>query len=289
MERELWPLLYRLLGEVATGFHQKYVHIQPGPIAAVVLWAAIHDRPVSWACDPGHWDTAGADRPARLPSAGTVSRRADSVAVGLVLRAVEARVRGAGDPALVAVIDGKPLPVGGNSKDPGAAFGRGAGCVAKGYKLHAVWSNRPAPEAWEVTAMSGCEKAAGGRLVGRLPGGGYLLADGNYDASWLFDAAAAAGFQLVAPGRAAKNPGCGKHYQSPRRTRSRALLATRFGRDLYRLRTGIERRFAHLTGFAGGLQPLPAWVRGAGRVRTWVWAKLLINGVRILRKQRRVA
>jgi hypothetical protein len=27
---------------------------------------------------------------------------------------------------------------------------------------------------------------------------------------------------------------------------------------------------------------LPAWVRGLDRVRTWVWAKLLINGVRIL-------
>ena len=119
MERELWPLLYRLLGEVATAFHQKYVHLQPGPIAAVVLWAAIHDRSVSWACDPAHWDTAGADRPARLPSASTVSRRADAVAVGLLLRAVEARIRGAGGPALVAVIDGKPLPVGGTARTRG--------------------------------------------------------------------------------------------------------------------------------------------------------------------------
>jgi hypothetical protein len=25
---------------------------------------------------------------------------------------------------------------------------------------------------------------------------------------------------------------------------------------------------------------LPAWVRGLERVRTWVWAKLLINAVR---------
>jgi hypothetical protein len=288
MERELWPPLYRLLEEVATDFSQKYVRIQPGVIAAVILWAAIHDRPVAWACHPAHWDTAGADRPRRVPSASTLSRRADSVAVGLVLRAVEDRLRQSGEQPLVAVVDGKPLPIGGNSKDPDAAFGRGAGCVAKGYKLHAVWSNRPVPEAWEVTAMSGCEKAAAGQLVGAAGAGGYLLADGNYDASWLFDAAAAAGFRLVAPGRAAKNPGCGKHYQSPHRTRSRDLLATRFGRDLYRRRPDIERRFAHLCGFAGGLQPLPVWVRGRDRVRTWVWAKVLINGVRILRKGRRV-
>ena len=289
MERELWPVLYRLLGEVAARSHQKYVHIQPGTIAAVVLWAATHDRPVSWACDPDHWDTAGPDRPDRLPSESTLSRRADSVAVGPVLRAVEECLRSAGQRPLVAAVDGKPLPVGGNSKDPGAAFGRGAGCVAKGYKLHAVWSNRPVPEAREVTAMSGCEKAAGGRLVRCAGGGGYLLADGNYDASWLFDAAFAAGFRLVAPGRRAKNPGCGKHYQSPHRTRSRELPAAAFGRDLYRRRADVERSFAHLCGFAGGLQPLPCWVRGGGRVRTWVWAKLLINGARILRKRRRVA
>jgi hypothetical protein len=37
--------------------------------------------------------------------------------------------------------------------------------------------------------------------------------------------------------------------------------------------------------FGGGLSSLPAWVRGLDRVRTWVWAKLLINAVRILKKQ----
>ena len=37
--------------------------------------------------------------------------------------------------------------------------------------------------------------------------------------------------------------------------------------------------------FGGGLGPLPAWVRGQDRVRTWVWAKLLINGIRILKRQ----
>ena len=289
MERELWPPLYRLVAEVASDFDQKYVRHQPGVLVLVLLWAALHDRPASWACRPAHWDTAGTARPPRLPSASTLSRRVDSVAVGLVWRAVEARLRGAGHPALVAVVDGKPLPVGGASKDPGAGYGRAAGHLANGYKLHAVWSNRAVPEAWETAPLSGCEKAACGRMVGHLAGGGYLLGDGNYDASWLFDAAFAAGFRLVAPGRAAKNPGCGKHYQSPHRTRSRELLATRFGRALYRLRPTVERRFAHLCGFAGGLQPLPVWVRGRDRVRTWVWAKVLINGVRILRHEQRVA
>src|SRR4051794_35605305 len=179
MERELWPPLYHLLMEVAKDFSQKYVQHQPWVLVAVMLWAALHDRPRSWACQRRHRSTTTL-RPGRLPSPSALSRRVDGVAVGLLWRALEQRLRDSGDPALVAFVDGKPLPVGGNSKDADARFGRGAGCVARGYKLHAVWPARPVPEAWEVTPMNGCEKAAAGRLVERLAHGGYLLADGNY-------------------------------------------------------------------------------------------------------------
>jgi hypothetical protein len=281
MERELWPVLYRLVREAATGVYRRGVVYQPWALVLVFLWAALHDRPVSWACDRANW-RATRLRPPAIPSASTLSRRVGSVGVGLAWRAVGERVRATGDPALIAVVDGKPLPVGGDSHDPAAAFGRGAGCVARGYERHAVWAGRAVPEAWEVTAMSGCEKAAAGRLLGQLGRGGYLLADGNYDASWLYDAAAARGYQLVARCRRARSPGCGKHYQSPHRRRAIELLRGPFGRDLYRLRTRVERAFGHAGSFAGGLQPLPSWVRGAERVRTWVWAKLLINAARIL-------
>jgi hypothetical protein len=50
MERELWPLLYRWLQETAKEFHPKCVQVQPGVVTAVFLGAALHDRPVSWAC-----------------------------------------------------------------------------------------------------------------------------------------------------------------------------------------------------------------------------------------------
>jgi len=283
MERELWPPLYRLIEDLARGFYQARVRYQPEILVMVFLWAALHDRPVSWACQPKHWSTTRL-RPKPVPSAATMSRRIDGVAVGLFWHALEERVRASGDPALVALIDGKPLPVGGNSKDPDAAFGRGAGSVVKGYKLHAIWSFRPVPEAWEVTAMNGCEKAAAGRLLTQVSHGGYLIGDGNYDASWLYDAADERGYQLVSPGRKAKNPGCGKHYQSPHRSRSRELLSEPFGNALYRTRTAIERSFGNAGSFAGGLGPLPVWVRGLNRVRTWVWAKLLIYAVRILQR-----
>ena len=52
-----------------------------------------------------------------------------------------------------------------------------------------------------------------------------------------------------------------------------------FGKALYALRGDIERRFGNLTGFGGGLQPLPSWVRTPHRVALWVAAKLVLNGV----------
>src|SRR5262249_32571382 len=145
MERELWPLLYRIIRATAADFHQKYVQLQPSVVVLVLLWAALHDRSVAWACQGRHWSTTTL-RPGRLPSESTMSRRVDSVAVGLFWNAVEQRLRASGPPALVAFVDGKALPIGGCSKDPDACFGRGAGCTAKGYKLHAIWAGRPLPE-----------------------------------------------------------------------------------------------------------------------------------------------
>jgi hypothetical protein len=85
---------------------------------------------------------------------------------------------------------------------------------------------------------------------------------------------------MTEPFRKAKNPGSGKHYQSPHRLHSIDVMRRDSGRSLYKVRTRMERSFGNATSFGGGLGPLPAWVRGLERVRTWVWAKLLINAVR---------
>jgi len=284
MERELWPLLYRSLQSAAKDFHQKNVTYQPWILAAVLLWAALHDRPLAWACREQNWSTTRL-RPFQLPSPSTLSRRLSTVGMGLFLRTLEQRLRDSGQPRLVAFLDGKPLGVSGVSKDPDAKRGRGAGGMAKGYKLHAVWSDRPMPEAWEVTPLNVHELVVADRLLDQLSWGGYLLADGNYDSSGLADRAYQCGYQLVAP-LPAGNAGGGHRYQSPHRLRNRDLLAGEFGKQLYRMRGGVERSFGNATSFGGGLGPLPAWVRRLHRVRTWVWAKLLINGVRIVRNQR---
>lgn len=281
MERELWFTLFGYLRQTAQEVRQKYVQMQPWVIVATLLWAALHDRPVCWACNPLNWITTRL-KPANIPSEATMSRRTDKVGTGFFWKQLEQHLRQSGDPGLLAFLDGKPLPVGGASKDPDAHAGRAVGGMAKGYKLHAVWSNRVLPETWEVTPMNVSEKAVAQRLLPQLHGGGYLLADGNYDASYLYDLAFSQGYQLVAPHRKAKKPGSGGHYQSPHRLRGIELLHKDYGQQIYPARRQIERAFGNATSFGGGLGPLPAWVRGQNRVRTWVWAKLLINAARII-------
>ncbi len=286
MERELWPLLYRTVREVARDFSQKYKQIPAWVLVLTMLWAAIHDRPVSWACRAVNWSTTHL-RPWRLPSAATMSRRVDGIATGWLWRAVEQRLReqSATQPALAALLDGKSLLVGGATKDPDARYGRAAGTWGKGYKLHTVWSMRAVPETWKITPLNQSEKTVAATLFQQLSYGGYMLADGSYDSNALFDQAWKRGYQLVVPPPTKGTPGAGHHYQSPQRLRSIALMSSAFGERLYKQRIAIEEAYGNATSFGGGLAPLPAWVRGLERVRTWVWAKLLINAVRILRNK----
>jgi hypothetical protein len=279
MERELWTVVYTRLKRVARRVHQKYVHHQPWRIAAVLLWAALHDRPVRWACDKRNWSTTRR-RPGAVPSASAVSRRAKRTAFHLFLNAVAAEVRGAGPPAWELVVDGKPLPVGRCAKDPDAA----SGPLGKGYKLHAIWGAKCLPEAWAVTAMRDYEGAVAEGLLTQVRGKGVLLADGNYEASRLYDAAAARGYQLLAPPDA-QDTGRGHRYQSPHRRVALRWFADGLGWSLYRGRSGIERAFGNAGSFGGGLGPLPNWVRRLARVERWVWCKLVINAARILHRR----
>jgi hypothetical protein len=283
MERELWPPLYRLVREVGDDFCQKNVTFQPWVIALVWLWAALHDRHPHWACQPANWRTTHL-RPHRLPCPSTISRRLYKPALAWFFAELERRLRQTAEVGLLAFIDGKPLPVSPISKDPDARRGRGAGGMAKGYKLHAIDGGRPMPEAWDIVPLNVAETVVGRQLVGQLRGAGYLLGDGNYDASPLFDAAGESGYQLLVP---VTPPGAGQghHYQSPYRLGGIERMRSDFGQGLYSQRGQVERTFGNLTTFAGGLGPLPAWVRRLRRVRMWTWAKLLINGIRIRRKR----
>jgi hypothetical protein len=283
VERELWPILYRALRDVSAADHQKGVQYQPWVIVAVLLWAAIHDRPRSWACRADHWDTTQL-RPIDVPSPSTGSRRARRAEVADLLDRLGAHLRGDGPPAWTLIVDGKPLPVGHCSKDPDA----GPVPCGRGYKLHAIWGSKCMPEAWAVTAANAYEGAVAEELLERVRGKGFLLGDGNYEASRLYDAAAQSCYQLLAPLDPGDN-GRGHRYQSPHRLLAVYWFGTGLAQDLLRDRARIERTFGNMGAFGGGLGPLPHWVRRLGRVTRWVHCKLLINAARIIRKRQRMA
>lgn len=282
MERELWPILYTALRAVSASDHQNGVHYQPWVIVAVLLWAAIHDRPRSWACAKDHWDTTDR-RPDRIPSPSTLSRRSKTAEVTDLLDRLGAHLRGDGAPAWTLIVDGKPLPVGHCSKDPDV----GVVPCGRGYKLHAIWGDRCVPEVWEVTAANEYEGAVAERLLERVRGKGFLLGDGNYEASRIYDAAAQSCYQLLAPLDPRDN-GRGHRYQSPHRLLAVHWSETGLAQDLLRGRARIERTFGNMGAFGGGLGPLPNWVRRRGRVTRWVHCKILINAARIIRRRQRM-
>lgn len=279
MERELWEALCRLsvayYNRFARGIYTDQV------IIAVYWWAVVHDRPVCWACQSRHWPE---DLRERLPSQATMSRRLRAGSIERLVNEVEQALAGwvvlIGSRVLI--IDGKPLPVGGPSKDADAAWGRSAGGLAKGYKLHAIWGEGPLPTAWGLAPLNVSERRMAAKLLSGLPGEGYLLGDKQYDVNYLYEAAHEAGYQLLA---AQQRPGqaLGHRRHSPHRLCGLQLLRTTFGKELYRRRLRIEHCFAQLTSFVGGLSPLPFWVRRFNRVKLWVHSKLLINAVHHLK------
>ena len=307
MERERWSELSAAVSKVDTGWEDgRRLKHRTAVIVRVHLWAAAHDRPVSWACEPGTWD--GRTRPEALPDQSTMSRRtrgrhgkrfeAFLAAVGREMNRETNRETGreaaAAPMRLVKWMDGKALAVAAHSKDRDARWGRGAGQKSNGYKLHWIGSGLPMPEQWAVTPLDVDERVVARRMLKRLAGAGYVLRDGMYDASDLHDRAAAAGegHRMVGP-RRRPGTGLGHCYQSPRRLRCIDTVEppaklNRFGKDLYRFRAQAERDFGNLAGFGGGLQGLPSWARRIWRVRNWVHAKLLINAARIRSLRRRV-
>jgi DDE family transposase len=285
MELERWAELSAAIAAVAAAFerHKRDQH-STALIVRVHTWAALHDRPVCWACDARNWTPP--TRPAALPDQSTMSRRVRRADFEQFQRRVGVRMNGKSKPSLVKRVDGKPLELPNHTTDRDATWSRGVSRTSVGYKLHAVWSaENPMPDAFAVTTLNVCEKRMAARLIRRVSGCGYLLGDAHYDASWLFDYCHHYCHQLVCP-RAKPGTGLGHHHVSTHRRRAIDMLeppaaVNPFGPRLYARRTDIEREFSALACPGGGLAALPPWVRRIWRVRAWVTAKLLINAARI--------
>jgi hypothetical protein len=275
MERELWLALYKVAEACDASPYWELVKFFDHEIVGVFLWAVLHDRPVSWACDPINWPQdlwKG-----QLPSQSTMSRRLRTTEVQRLLAQMEGRYAALERSGFVLLVDGKPMTVGTHSKDRDAQWGRAGRGYAKGYKLHAIYGRGILPLAWDVAPLNVSEPEVAARCVSHLKGGGgYLLGDKAFDSNPLHDLASSRGYQLVAE-RKRPGAGLGHRRHSPSRLRSIHLLRTEFGQDLYRCRDDVERKFGWLTTHGGGLAPLPAWVRRSHRVRLWIQAKLLVH------------
>ena len=103
--------------------------------------------------------------------------------------------------------------------------------MARGYKLYAIWSIRPFPEAWDVHPLNVNEVRVAHELIPRMRGEGYLLGDTQYDSNRLHDLCWSQHHQLIAP-RMSTAKGLGHRYQSPRRLHALELLRRTFGQKL---------------------------------------------------------
>ena len=282
VEHQLWLAIVALVADLGKQRKRTICDYSDADIVHVYYWAVVHDRPTAWACNRNHWPPWRRRRP--LPSEATMSRRLRSLGVKKLLDAVEQRVTAPKQPGLYWMIDGKPLPISGCSKDRQAGYGRAANCKAKGYKIHAIVNPEGSLAAWRVTPMNKDERVMAVRLVRNAAIHGYLVGDTNYDSNPLHEACGRrASLQLVTRRRYGPGRGLGHKKQTPGRLRSIALLENPypdFGEQLLADRNAIERRFAHLTNWGGGLTCLPPWVRTHRRVHRWVQAKLVLTTIK---------
>ena len=283
MERQLWHAIVGVMNQIGNPRRNRKFKYQVIQILKVWFWAVVHDRPVSWATQRENWPIDL--RRFELPSASTMSRRLRSNAVKCLLEQIEGRVISPKTSTnLVWLIDGKPLTIGGCSKDRQAGFGRAAGCQAKGYKLHAMVGKQGEIAAWRVAPMNCDERVMARRLLKSTRQVGYVVSDSNYDSNKLHQICDDNGnLQMVVPRRYGPNRGHGHRKQTSGRMRSKAILEDpfpEFGAQLLQQRDAIERFFGQLSNWGGGLTHLPPWVRTHRRVHRWVQAKLITNKLR---------
>jgi len=283
MERELFAALLRVLTKIPEARLRPHKATYTNAnVIAVALWAALHDRPISWATQRTNWPAH--DRTRDLPSSATMSRRLIRPLVETILNEMldALRLRGQGERTLM--LDGRPLTIAKHSGDPDADFGRAAGGIGKGYKLHAIIDLLGNCRAKRVENLRVSEQAAARDMLEQLEPGeaDTLLGDKNYDSNQLYQLAGDRGMQLLTPRRFENAEGLGHCRHSEHRLRGIKIVAKDPG--VLHARRFIESCFGTQGNRIGGLGPLPNHVRREHRVRRWVNLKLVIDAAHRWRK-----
>lgn len=284
MERDLWIRIVTALRRLPRSRRRNACY-HDGQILAVFFWAALHDRPVCWACRRASWPPQAWRR--ELPDQSTMSRRLRHPLMREHLVALLGILQQHYGISTQLIVDGKALPVSEYTTDIDARTGWGAGRYMKGYKLHLLIDNTWRVLAWRVRPMNEAEPVVAGDLLRdaaaaqALPTNAVLLGDRAYDSNPLHETAAAHGVQLVAPQKNAAG-GVGHRDHHVGRLRSLRLTKGHAARRRWGRRRGtIERFFGALASVGGGLAALPPWARREHRTDLWVGAKLIIHAARI--------
>jgi hypothetical protein len=286
MEDELLRVLYHRLIASASGLGQRRCTFSDGVIALIYLLAVLRNRSPRWAADARNWPL-WLRRVVPCPSYSQLIRRLKTHSVRQLIRQLNAQFHDRLPHSQLKFCDGKPLPVGGFTKDPDAKLGKVPDGWARGYKLHAIVDSLGAVDAFAVTALDIGEATIARALVRQVDLRGVeVRTDANYDSNLFYAAVSQGGGRLIAPRR---KPGCGlgHHPQHPDRLRAIAELETDTETlKSHRLqRIYIEQRFAHLTNLPFGLSPLPNFVRRFRRTRLWVLVKITLYHLHLNLKQ----
>jgi DDE family transposase len=286
MDQQQWAVLQPVFRRITRSFGRlpraTYSDLL---IVRLYFWAVLHERPMTWAIEPVHYNRTF--RPRQLPSISQLNRRVASDRFQRLLQSLHDHLsdrESQGTHCLC--VDGKPLCVSPVSRDRDARSGHTPGGMAKGYKLHAIVTATRQIPVFCVLPLNRHEMPVARAMLEQLPSlhGSLVVADGNYDSHILHqDIAARGGWLLTRPRGRARHPVTRRQMGAARR----ALIDLWDGcpelmQRVYRQRNRVEQVFGHLTCTPGLLGPLPAFVRGLHRVRRWVGAKICLYHARCI-------
>lgn len=249
-------------------------------IVLIYQLGVIRQRSARWACQRRNWPLWM--RKLKAPSYSQLTRRLRSEPIRQLIVQMNDALRATLPCGDLKLCDGKPLTVGGFSKDPDSGEGHLPGDGwGRGYKLHVLLdANSGAIDLFCVTALGAGEPTVLRRMLrtARLDlSHQQVRGDSNYDSNPLYRVVAERGGRLLA-NRKKPFTGIGHRPHHPDRLGAIAELETdeQTLREHRRLRAGIERALGHLTNLPFGLSPLPNFVRRQRRVRLWVLSKVML-------------
>ncbi len=276
MESELLLSIYHRLFPSTSSNIRGHFRYSDAIVSLIYLFGVLYDRSTCWAHNKKNWPLWA--RRLQFPSYSQLMRRLKKPQVMQMIQQMNQEFHGPMEAGNDKICDGKPLTVGGFSKDPDARRGKVPAGWAKGYKLHAIIDeNNGKIDAFTVTPLDVGEPTTACRLVRKMNlDHAKIRGDSNYDSNPFYAEVAKAGGRLIAP-RKKPYTSLGHHKHHPDRLRAiRELEMSELVHDDHeKHRIRIEQGLAQLTNLSFGLAPLPNFVRRLHRVRRWVAGKIM--------------